>query len=90
MRVAQHGREPAGQRGVDQNGVEICGNLWCGQRHAPVRYAIVQIGERFFVAERLGLRHELRQKVERAVGLPDEGVEMVAVIEAAAFPFAFD
>ena len=81
MLVAEHRRQAAGQRRVDQHGVEIGGDLRHGDRMPPRRDAVVEIGQRLFVRERRDLGHDLRQQVERAIGAADETVEMLAIID---------
>lgn len=46
MGVAQHRRQPAGQRGVDQDRIEIDGNFGRRDRMPFVGNAVVQIGQR--------------------------------------------
>ena len=90
MGVTQHRGKPAGQRGVDQHCVEIGRDLRTGDRMPFVGDAVVEIGERLFIGERRDLGHELSEEIERPVRLLNEGVEMIAIVEAALLALALD
>src|SRR3546814_2332466 len=72
MPSAQHRLEPAGQRRIGQQAVEIDRCLRHRDRMTAVRNATVQIGQRLDRAERTHLGHERSEQVERAICLGDE------------------
>ena len=72
MLVAQHRLEPARQRLIGQQGVEIHGNLGDTDAVALGRDASMQIGQGLAVIEPPALRHEPFDQLQHAVGPVDE------------------
>ncbi len=72
MRLAQHRPQPAGERCIDQQTVEIERRRRHGDRMTLRRYGAVQIAQRLAIIQRPDLGHEAGQQVEHPAGLVRE------------------
>ena len=75
MRLAEPRLEPADERLVDQDRVEIHRHLGDADAVAPGRDAGMQIGQRLRVREPCGFRHEALDELQHPVGSVDEALE---------------
>ena len=78
--VAQHRFDPARQRRIDQQAVEIHRRLQQSDNVTTGRDAAVQEGQRLAIIERANLRHEACEQVLHPVGFGDEGAEVSAPV----------
>jgi hypothetical protein len=69
MLPAQHGFEPACERGVDQQTVKVHRHLRHGDAVWPGRDRPVQIGQRLFIIERGNFGHKAAQQIEDPAAL---------------------
>ena len=82
MRVAEPRLEPARERFVGQERVEMHGSLGHAHAMTPGRDRRVKIGQGLGVGEPRGLRDESLDKLKHAVGPVDEAVEELMRIDA--------
>ncbi len=73
MPLAQHRLEPPGQQRVGEDRIEINGRFGRRDFVPFVRDRGMQEGQRLGIVQRPHLGHERCQKVQRPVGLRDEG-----------------
>src|SRR3546814_7136891 len=66
MLIAQHRLDPATERRIDQQPIEIDRRVRHGDRMALRRDTSMQECQRFGVVQRADLRHQARKKVERS------------------------
>ena len=76
VRVAELGLDAAEERRVAQDRIEMAGDLGHDHRMALGADRAVQVGQRLGIAERLGLRQDGGQHLERSVGLGLEPREL--------------
>src|SRR3546814_1996172 len=81
--IAQHGLDSAGKRRVGQHRVKVHGRLGDGDGMAARGDSCMQIRQRLRVIERRTLGHDPGQEIEGALRLGNEGLEVVAIVEAA-------
>ena len=82
VRIAQHRRQPAGQRAVGQQRIEVERMFWHGHAITPRGDGGVQVGQRLAVVEPGNLRHHAVEQVEATIRLRDEGRQAFMPIHA--------
>ena len=82
MKIAEPWLEPADERRVDEQPVEVHRNVGHNDGMRARGYGAVQVCERFGVAECAHFGHEAREKIERAVGLGDEFAKRMPPVAA--------
>src|SRR5262249_9483556 len=82
MRIAEPRREPADQRLIDQDGIEIHRHLGDADAMTPRRYAGMQVSQRLAVGEPGSFRHEALDELQHPVGAVDEALENLVRVDA--------
>ncbi|MPM45569.1 hypothetical protein SDC9_92257 [bioreactor metagenome] len=80
--VAQHGCQPANERGIGQQRVEVEWHLGYAHAVAPRGDGRVQVRQCLAVIEPRNLRHHAIEQVEDAIRLRDEGGQALTPIHA--------
>ena len=90
MLVAEHRFEPAGQRRVGEQPVQIDGRFGHGDDMAARGDRTVEKGQHFAVAERAHLGHEASEQVKRTIRLGDEAGKRLSPVAALRVVAALD
>ena len=84
MSVAEPGLEPADQRFVDQERIEVHRHLGDPDPLTLGRDAGMQVGQGLLIREPFGLRHETLDELQHPVGAIDETLENLVSVAAPA------